>query len=452
MTKFLRPAIGLAVMLMLIPISARAQEQQAAQPTQCITLNEAVTTALTNNPSVAIAREQIVRSQAQIREATAQGLPQIGIDATYSRTKPVEAQLGGGGDTVQISPPFSTIFTGRISQAADITGRVGLGVIIAKRQTLIQEYGLSQTERAVILDVKNSYYNVLRSIAWRDVAQSAVTVAEERLRITRAGLEAGTLAAFDVRSAEVQVANLRQQLISATSAIDVSHAALANTMGINITRRFSVQTVTPEVKAPEVTTPQAIETAYASRPEVKVAQEGVELRRLVVSFTSREHLPTVGLFGQVERNLNPGVFGSSDNWRYGVSATWNIWQGGAVQARVRQAEADVRIAEDMLQQVRLGVGLDVQSAVIALNDAYQRITTAQASVALAEEALMLAQVRYQSGISTAVEVTSAESDLTQARTNQVNAVYDYETALARLQRATGQEPEAANNKSKEVGK
>ena len=95
----------------------------------------------------------------------------------------------------------------------------------------------------------------------------------------------------------------------------------------------------------------------------------------------------------------------------------------------------------MLERVKLGVAREVRVAALNLQEAALRTESTAQTVALAQEALRLANVRYEAGIAVAVEVTNAESQLTQARFNQVNAAYDYAIALAQLQRAASDQPE-----------
>jgi outer membrane protein TolC len=120
-----------------------------------------------------------------------------------------------------------------------------------------------------------------------------------------------------------------------------------------------------------------------------------------------------------------------------------IWDGGITKARVAEANADLSKAADTLTQVKLGVSLEVRTAALNVQDSLDRVSTTAENVSLAVEALRLANVRYNAGISTLVEVLDAESALTQARFNNVNALYDYTTAVADLERATATQPEMA---------
>jgi outer membrane protein TolC len=120
-----------------------------------------------------------------------------------------------------------------------------------------------------------------------------------------------------------------------------------------------------------------------------------------------------------------------------------VMDGGVTRANVRQAQADVQTSLDSLEQTRLIVAQDVRTAALNMQDAAQRTQTTARAVELAEEALSLVKLRYGAGISVLVEVTNAETQLTQARNNAVNALYDYAAALAQLQRATSTQPELA---------
>jgi OMF family outer membrane factor len=79
----------------------------------------------------------------------------------------------------------------------------------------------------------------------------------------------------------------------------------------------------------------------------------------------------------------------------------------------------------------------VQQSIIAVRDANERAQVAAGTVTQAREALRLANVRFRAGVGTQLEITDAQTALTQAETNEVNARYDYLGALARLSRATG---------------
>src|SRR5439155_5153267 len=114
-----------------------------------------------------------------------------------------------------------------------------------------------------------------------------------------------------------------------------------------------------------------------------------------------------------------------------------VFTGGLIKSRVRQAQDAADAARATLDQVRQAVAQDVRTSLLNLREAEARRATTARNVEQASEALRIANVRYQAGVSTNVEVTDAQVALTQAQTNRVNADYDFLVAQSAVQRALG---------------
>lgn len=410
-----------------------------------VTLQDAINTALANNKAIRLARDRYERSRAQTREARSVGLPHLGAQAQRQWMGPVaEFTIGPPEDpqTIRIGTPVITTAAVTLSQILDLNRRISLATGIADLNSHIQNLGVARTEQQIIFAVQDAYYGVLRAEGQRDVAKAAVTTARERLRLARANFEAGASPKFDVTRAEVEAANLEQTLTSATAAVDVRKTALRNVMGTDPTIPLEATPVEVPIQPLETTVEQSYATALARRPDIAAAETGTLLARKSVTLVKRERLPAFGALASYNYVVETSVFQPNQlSWTVAVNASLPIFEGGAIRARVDQARSDVEAAEDGLAQTKLDVGQDVKSSIISVNEAYQRALTAEKNVALAEEALRLAQVRFEAGISLQVEVIDAEAALTQAGTNLVNARYDYATALAGYRRATATQPE-----------
>jgi outer membrane protein len=437
--------VCIAMLLMAtVSVVVQAQDKKPAVAS-VITLQQAIDIALAKNRGVAIAREQFNRSRAQVKEARASGLPQLRGQAQSQTIGPsTSVTLGSPGQeqTINIGTGTSTTASVALTQVLDANGRVSLATSIQGLNSHIQQLNLARSEQQLVFDVQNAYYSVLRAEGQRDVSKAAIEASQERLRIARAQLEAGALPKFDVTRAEVEVANQEQTLISATAAVDINKAVLRNIMGVDPTEQFEVDPVTVTATPLSATMEQSVSAALAQRPEVRTAEAAVELQKRSVSFARRERIPALAATATYNYDSMTSLFSPNKfSWMVGVGATFPVFTSGAISARINEAKSDLAASQDALEQAKLDVELDVKSAMVNLNDAYQRIQTAEQNVRQAEEALNLSQVRYQSGISLQVEVTDAESALTLARTNFVNARYDYATALARYQRATATQPQ-----------
>jgi outer membrane protein len=207
--------------------------------------------------------------------------------------------------------------------------------------------------------------------------------------------------------------------------------------------RPSTPTATPEPPilgedvTPELRT--AIEQAYRQRPEVLAAEQNLRSAEESVRYERRARNPDVNL--QAGYSYTPDTSGfaaQKDNYSISANLTLSVFDSGLIRARVRQAQDQADALRATLDQVRQAVALDVRTALLNLREAEARRGTTASNVNQAREALRIANVRYQAGVSTIVEVTDAQVALTQAQTNQVNADYDYVVAQAAVERALGQ--------------
>jgi len=296
----------------------------------------------------------------------------------------------------------------------------------------------------LIFDVRNSYFELRRAKAASKVAQTAVDTANDRLKNTRARFDAGVVPKFDVDSGEVEVANLSQRSISAGKAVEMARAALNTTLGIDVATPTDVVEDPVIVSTEAVDVPRSIAEAFTGRPEVRAVELSIAMAKSGTRLARLNNAPTLGLSATYNYAFNVGGFSATNGtWIAILQLSKSIWDGGETRAKVVQALADEKRAEDSLVQVKQGISLDVQTAALKLQDAADRAATATKNVTLAEEALRLANVRYEAGVSTSVEVTNSEQALTEARFNEVNAQYDYAEAVAALDKARFTQPEMA---------
>lgn len=405
-----------------------------------ITLNKALELAFRYNPNIKISVDQLQKSRGVVEESRAAFNPQFSAQGIYARQK---SDFGGQSFKLQ----RANTLNGTLNAALplDINKKLGYTRDITKFQFEIQYLSLLTTSEDLILSVKTAFYDLLRACGQQDVAQAAVDVAQTRLNNTQAMFDAGTVAKFDVTTAQTDLANLNQQLIQAKNRVLVAQAALNRVMGVDVNIPTQVIKETPEIQGVPVDVPAAIQTAYQKRPEVQAQEYAVKLSEKGVKLQRSSYYPTLSLAALYGYTFaTTGLNTANSNYQGTLTLNIPIWNGGITRARVEQAQSEVENAKDTLNQLQLGVSLDVRTAALSLEEAAKRVATTQQNVDLAEEALRLANVRYNAGIAILVEVTNAESQLTQARFNNVNALYDYATAQAQLQRATSCIPELAN--------
>jgi outer membrane protein len=408
-----------------------------AQGGEPLTLQEAVALALRNNRAVQISARSVDKTRNALREARSNANFTIQSNATYTRFDRV-AEARFGPQPVRIGNLENRTARITLTQVVDISGIIRTAIRAADLTLTVSELEFERTRNDTILQVVQAYQGVARADEFVRVAEEALRNAQERLRIIRAQVDAGVAAQFDLLRAETAVAQAEQAVLNARNQRELAATALNNLLGRDL--NTPVQVAKPE-RLPELQLPP-LETltqqAFQNRPELIAAQRGIELAQVGIVSARRSLLPNIVLTGQADFNLNTSPFNPRRETYTGVAVlSVPIWDGGIARAREAQARDDLEIAQLRLKQAQEGIALEVRQAYLNLQDAQKRLEVARKGLEQATEALRLARVRFEAGVSPQLEISDAELAFTQAQTNLVNAQFDYLDAYAALLRAIG---------------
>lgn len=408
-----------------------------------ITLERAIELAFIYNPGLRVSVDELNRSRAVVAEARAQFNPKFNGTLVHTIQGPAVTFTAPETDqAVDIVRQQNTEASLSAALPLDINNQLGYATDITKYQFQIDYLSLLTTVERLIFDVKLAYYNLLRAQGQQEVAQAAVDVANARLQNTLARYEAETVPRFDVTRAQVDVANLSQNVIVANNQVATARTTLNRIIGINVNTPTVIVQDEINVTDVELQIPERVETGLLLRPEARTARTLIELNRKNIKLQRAGYLPTADVTAAFNHQFAASGFSTSqDSYIALFTVRVPIWNGGITRARVEQAQYDFARSQNQLEQTELTVSQEVRVAALNLQQAIDSERTTAENVALAEEALRLANIRFEAGISTQVEVIDAESALTQARTNLVNSRYDYAQAVAELQRATSTQPE-----------
>ncbi|MBC7807951.1 MAG: TolC family protein [Akkermansiaceae bacterium] len=341
--------------------------------------------------------------------------------------------FGGGGNLDQASARIT------IAQFIDITGILRTAQQIGDLEQALNRLEILRLRQETALNVRTGYYSVLRTAAFVRVNEASVAQSEEQLRVTRAQQNAGVASAFDVLRAQTQLENNRQALIQSRNQLLIAKNGFANTVGVDPSTPVDLADI-PEIPAlPQLDEAVLLSQAFDRRPEYYQSDTNILKATKNVRLARRNLEPFLNASVTGAYNLTEPAFGTNkDTGSAGLTLSIPLWDGGATREAVKAARADERQSLIQKDQFARGIKAEVQQAIIAVRDAYERQTTTADTVTQAREALRLANVRYQAGVGTQLEINDAQTALTQAETNQVNARYDYLSAIARLSRAVGE--------------
>jgi outer membrane protein TolC len=278
----------------------------------------------------------------------------------------------------------------------------------------------------------------LAAQALEEVARQSVERVHVVLKTAKARLEAGVAPRFDVLRAEAELAAAQEQLLTAQNAVALAKAALNQLLGRPTNAPIEVaplpEPITPSSEALQTET--FLTQALAHRPELRSAEAQIQAAQERVNFAKADKNPLLFLSSNYQRQTETG-FSRDYAWSVNLIVQFPIFDSGRRESVLQEQEALLQQALAQREQLQRQIALEVEQAVRNYQVALQRLNTARAALASAEEAFRLARVRYEAGVGTQVEVLDAQVALTQARANEVRALYDAHKAFARLVYATG---------------
>jgi outer membrane protein len=444
--------IALAALVFFALLHADAGERMAATHTSAprrFTLNEAILTALQQNPNILIARQEIERTKGLFIQVRAAALPQVNATAQFQDIDPhlgiVSTGGSGGGGLSATERSYSLQIAA--SQVIFSGGRVPGQISSASFQRDSSYYSFRNAIDQIVATVRQQFYLVLLDRALIGVQEESVRLLQSQLQDQQNRFEAGTVPRFNVLQAQVALSNQLPQLITARNNYTISQLQLAKTLGLDFDPRGGdrppLEAVGELIYVPrEIPVTQAIALAKENRPFIK------QQKAVVLSNNSQVGVARSGYFPQINATAGPEFRSSplTDNIRearsgyvFGATGTWAIWDWGATFGAVKQAKAILEQSKVTLDDDVRQVELEVQQAFANVLQGRELIKATEKSVEQAAEALRLATARLDAGAGTQLEVLDARTQLTTAQSNRLQALYTYNAAVAEFDRATATE-------------
>lgn len=439
---------ALAVMFAGLVALAPSADAQATRP---VTLAEALTLAAQNNYGLRVAAFETTVARAQLAQVEAVRSGQLVLTASYTR---INERDGGtivipGGTipgfptpiTITLPPPTPNLYSAALTYQVPLFtgGRIESQIALAQANLKGAEATVERVKQQVVLEVKQAYFQLLLAQAGIDVAGRTLATADENLRVARARVAAGASPRFDEVQAEVNQANARQGLIRARNGAALAQHALNALMALPLDtvlqprETMSVIPVRGEVAA-------LIHRAFEDRPELAEHRARVSAAVAAIEIARAGGRPALILSGgpsygnAVGGSATPAV---TAGWSVTLSATVPLFDGGVTAQRIREAEARVEQLRAVEAQLRQGIELDVRRAMLNFASASEELVTADKIIEQAQEGLRIANVRFTAGVSTNLEVITAQGALSQAEANRILALFNANVARAQLERAVG---------------
>lgn len=442
------------------PVSGAAQRTDTLR----LSVEDAVTRMLRSSDEARAAWLGVDVADAQVTSARAPGLPQLRLTSSYQQViKNARAEM--------VSQLFGQKFTYNTTlnaqQAIFQGGRIFAAAQVASSVRSAVRLDNAETRARLAVDVQRAYLNASYLARIADLQAQNVALASSRVTQTEQFFAAGRAARFDVLRSRVERANLEPLALQAASDRDIALLEVRRLLDIPVNAPMLLTTVLdPETVRTLAERASADAAPDALRASVRSAELTARAKRAGIRVARADLLPQVSMafnFGYLALpalNGFPTVMGRTTNancapgsaadklcqnngWfpdrNFTVNFSWAAFDGLRAKGNLDLAQAQAKISDITLNQVREQAALETSRARNELARATTAFGARQQNAAEAEEAYQLAALRYQRGLSTQLEVSDAQYALLTARSTEARATFDLYLAAAELARVRGRD-------------
>lgn len=429
--------------------NVRAQGQPSSQtPSDGLTLSGAIDIALRSNPLIRVTSSGRELAEAQLSEARAGRFPILQLGQSFATSNNPVFVFGSLLEQGRFGPQnFDPHFLNNPDSLSNFRSSITFRFpLFDQKQSdarisqarIGQQQSDSQTESVVQqirFEALRAYYGVLVAQAKKEVADEAVKSAGADLKRIGDLVDAGVVVQSDSLSAEVQLAEFRQQQIQAEGDLAVAQAALNTVLGVAVDtpQRAAGQLGDKSFNIGSQT--ELIQLALARRPDLARAGLAQKSGKERTRGVRGEYLPRLDVFGTYGVSSQNLANGSSD-YTVGASVTFNLFDAGR-GARLKQARAAENAAAAEAENLASQIRFEVVRAYHQYVSARERVSVAARAVDQANEARRIVQDRYQAGLTTITEVLRAETAFVRALMSLLAARYDHYIGYANVLLATG---------------
>lgn len=411
---------------------------------QVLTIIEAVRRALENNLGVLTADQELGRAQGARWRALSDLLPNANGRVSETRQKINLAAFGfgssSGGPSFPGAPdiigPFN-VFDARVYLSQAVLDLHALNDTRSESHAVAAARHTYQGARDLVIHVASDLYlEALAASARAESARAQETSARALYSQAVDLKQGGLIARIDVLRAEVQLNTETQRSTAATNDFEKAKLQLARAIGLPLGQNFTLDPNLPEVPTPDMTLEQAVEHAYASRPDYRAAIERVSSAEAARRAIIGEALPSVHV------NADYGAIGLSAHdaratYTLSGAVTVPIFQGGRTRGRLLESDAEIRRRRAEAEDLKASIYYEIRTAFLDLHATDEQLKVATKARDLAEQQLAQARDRFAAGVASNIEVVQAQEAVAAANERYIVALYGYNLAKGALIRGVG---------------
>jgi outer membrane protein TolC len=427
------------------PQGQPAQQPPPGQPATSVgsgtalplSLSDAIQRGLEHNLNILLSEAGVEGAQGARFQALSALLPNFSGNLSFNRQKISLDQFGFNFPGFpKLIGPFN-VYDARMSLSQSVVDVSALAHLRSRVQSLqAAKYDAQDARDAIVLAVANLYLDAVAGTSRIEAAEAEVNTAKALFDQATDMKQAGTVAGIDVLRAQVQYETEQQQLIVLRNALAKQKLALARAIGIDPRQPVELSDRVGYHAMAPMSIDDAINRALGQRADLLAASALVGAAESEKTSAQTGRLPTLHVTG------NYGTVGQTTSstlttYALGAEVHVPIFEGGVAHARTLQADGELRQRRAQLDDLKRQVQYEVQTALLDLTAADERVRVAQHTVTLAQQTQQQAQDRFRAGVASNLDVVQAQEAVARANEAFIASVYEHNLAKAALARSLG---------------
>lgn len=432
----------------------------AQQTGQLIRLDDCITRALGNNPSLLISQAKVEAAEARSSEVTTALLPQLKfsgriaelseVDNTMVLSLSLPPPVGSVSTKMNLFPTIKENYSMRLTLHQPIF--TGFKLIKTREMAVLNASAthedLTKDQSDLVLNVITTYWNLYRAMKIEEVIRQSVEQMSEHLKDINNLEKQGLATGADVMKVQVQVSDVKVRHIEARNAIRLVMMSLNSMIGNPLDVQVMPSDSPTVFQAGDIALINGDlkvlqQNAYERRPELRSMRLRQEMNRAGVSAARGGWYPQVFLaanydYSRPNQRILPPKDRWDGTWDLGITLQWNIWDWNATGHQTTQAEATLRQTEAGIVQLKDAVTLEVAQQYFNVQKTMEQVDVALDGVEQAQESYRMTSEKFKNGVASNTDMLDAETALLQAKLTHTQAVVECTLALSRLKRAVGE--------------
>lgn len=425
--------------ILLLSFTLLTSAQTKAQ--QVLTLDEAVAIGLENNYGIKISRNSVEQAENNQSLGNAGFLPTL--DATASRTESIEDSEFQAGEDSQITEGAESTTT---NAAINLNWTLFDGLRMFSSYNRLgelrdlSEMQLDLNQEFLVTNISLTYFNIIRISEQLDILQNNIEVTEERIEIEETKVDLGSGSEYDLLQARSDLSEDRAAYIRETNTLTEAKINLNELLGRQPGEDFEVLSEISVNRS--LVKKQLYQNLIDQNTELAIARAQQDISELELREIQGERYPEISFSSGYNFNRNESgggffSFNETVGFSYGLTARVPIFNGFNINRRIQNAKIDHKNAEISLQQEKLRIESDFESAFRAYTNAIELVDLEEQNYQNAEETLDIALERFRLGSISSLEFREAQTTFLQAENRLINAKYEAKIAETELLQLSG---------------